>query len=512
MSRLQLSLIVLAVWAVIYLPGLGTLEIKGEEGRRILPAVTMLQTGNFIVPQVGSDPYFRKPPLINWLVAAAFKITGRQNEWCARLPSVLCVLAVALAFVTIGRGALGANGSLIGALVWMTNFGIVEKGRLIEIEALYASLTGLAFICWLSWWQERRSPWLTWIVPWIFLGLGMLAKGPLHLIFFYAVMFAVLYRQSELRRVWNPAHVIGVALMLAIFSAWAIPCLQMMPGNDVAHTWTRQFSGRLSGEDFKFGGWILNIPRGLGYFLPWTLLLFIARRAFGGEMGNVERRTLNVERRTGESDDGGVPNSSFDVQRSTFDVQSGLAWGIGLSFLGVSLLPGSLARYTMPLLVPASWLVASILTTNRLALPHWLRVRWPSALPAELRLPAIVAGLVCGAIVIYVVALTPVLRKREKVRNIAAEINRALPPNEPLYAVDPDYQPALFYVRDPIIYLGRVSDAPTSARFLLVQPAAEPEALRSEQWAPRKARTLLRLRDYRKKEIVVLGVGGPKDF
>ncbi len=59
--------IVLLVWAAIYLPGLGSLEIKGEEGRRILPAVTMLQTGNYLVPYVGSEPYFRKPPLVNWI-------------------------------------------------------------------------------------------------------------------------------------------------------------------------------------------------------------------------------------------------------------------------------------------------------------------------------------------------------------------------------------------------------------------------------------------------------------
>ena len=51
-------LLVIAIWVAIYLPGLGTLEIKGEEGRRILPAVTMLQTGNFLVPHVGSEPYF----------------------------------------------------------------------------------------------------------------------------------------------------------------------------------------------------------------------------------------------------------------------------------------------------------------------------------------------------------------------------------------------------------------------------------------------------------------------
>ena len=119
----------------------------------------------YLVPHVGSEPYFRKPPLVNWLVAASFKLTGQRNEWTARLPSALCVLAVALAFLTVARASLGANGSLIAALIWMVNFGMIEKGRLIEIEALYVSLLGLAMICWLSWWEQRRSPWLTWIVP-----------------------------------------------------------------------------------------------------------------------------------------------------------------------------------------------------------------------------------------------------------------------------------------------------------------------------------------------------------
>ncbi|MDP9097715.1 MAG: glycosyltransferase family 39 protein, partial [Verrucomicrobiota bacterium] len=172
MSRAASFCLVIACWTAIYLPGLGALEIKGEEGRRILPAVTMLDSGNYVVPQVGSEPYYRKPPLVNWLVAASFKITGERNELTARLPSVLCVLAVALAFLTVARPSLGPNGSLIAALVWLANFGTIEKGRLIEIEALYVSLFGLAIIFWLSWWQQRRSSWLTYTVPWIFLGLG----------------------------------------------------------------------------------------------------------------------------------------------------------------------------------------------------------------------------------------------------------------------------------------------------------------------------------------------------
>src|SRR5246127_2634076 len=100
-SRPGNLLIAIAVWAAIYLPALGSLAIKGEEGRRILPGITMLQTGNYLVPQVGGETYFRKPPLINWLVAGSFKVFGRQNEWTARVPSIACVLLVAISFVTV---------------------------------------------------------------------------------------------------------------------------------------------------------------------------------------------------------------------------------------------------------------------------------------------------------------------------------------------------------------------------------------------------------------------------
>ncbi|HAF02619.1 MAG TPA: hypothetical protein DCG89_02295, partial [Spartobacteria bacterium] len=217
-SRTRSLFIVLAVWAAIYLPALGSLEIKGEEGRRILPAVTMLETGNYIVPQVGSERYFSKPPLVNWMVAASFKIFGVHNEWTARLPSALCVLAAAIAFITVARGSLGTRGSTIAALIWLTSFGMIEKGRLIEIEGLYVSLFALAFICWFAWWEQKRSPWLTWIVPWIFLGLGWLAKGPTHLIFFYAIVIAVLWHARELRKIWNVPHIIGLVLMMSIFA------------------------------------------------------------------------------------------------------------------------------------------------------------------------------------------------------------------------------------------------------------------------------------------------------
>ncbi|HYR57692.1 MAG TPA: glycosyltransferase family 39 protein, partial [Chthoniobacteraceae bacterium] len=146
MNRLQASALVLLLWAAIYLPGLGSTEIKGEEGRRILPAITMLETGNWLVPYVGGKPFLRKPPLVNWAIAASFKLTGVRNEWTARLPSALCVLALALTIAgTSGPGWLNAETAFAAAVMAMTQFGLLAKARFAgaEIEGIYVPLSGI---------------------------------------------------------------------------------------------------------------------------------------------------------------------------------------------------------------------------------------------------------------------------------------------------------------------------------------------------------------------------------
>src|SRR5438105_12509447 len=326
-SLIRALLIVLLVWAVVYLPALGSLAIKGEEGRRILPAIQMLKTGDYVVPQVGSNPYFRKPPLVNWMVAGSFKFFGARNEWTARLPSALAVLAVAIAFVTIARASLGPTGSMTAALIWLTNIGMIEKGRLIEIEGLYVSLSGLAIIFWLSFWSQKKSPWLIWLPASIFLGLAMLAKGPLHLAFFYGIVFAVLWQTKNWRLLVHPAHFTALAIMFGIFAAWAIPFLQSTTTQVALHKWSAQFSGRLSPTGFNFSSWIQNVPRALVYFLPWVILFpFVRFAKFQDELG---RRLAR-----------------------------GLTWGIVGPFLAVNLAPGALPRYSMPALASASWFLA----------------------------------------------------------------------------------------------------------------------------------------------------------
>jgi len=467
-SRLCAAVVVLLVWAVVYLPALGSIAIKGEEGRRILPAIEMLQNGNYIVPEVGGNPYFRKPPLVNWLVAASFRIFGVRNEWTARMPSAVVVLAVALAFVTVARASLGPTGSLIAALIWMTNIGLMEKGRLIEIEALYVSLCGLAIIFWLSFLIQRKSAWSIWVPASIFLGLGLLAKGPTHLIFFYAIVFAVLWQMKEWRLLIHPAHFVGLAIMLGIFAAWAIPFLHSTATHVAAAKWSNQFTGRLQGIDFKFVSWIQNIPRGLIYFLPWVVLFPFVR--FSKFHGYAEQRLAR-----------------------------GLAWGIALPFLAINLVPGALPRYSMPAIAPASWLLAMSYAGHALQWPRetgMLNERTWTKIVALF----VAVGLVVGGVGYPLTAV--VLSNRQQVKKAAAEINALVPPNETLYAVDPEYQPVFFYVKAPLEYVSRVQNLPADVRYFVIRGNKEAAVTTASPRAHLRAR----VQDYRKRELLLFEV------
>jgi len=470
MSRWPPWFLVLAVWAVIYLPALGSLEIKGEEGRRILPAMAMLQSGNYLVPQVGSDVYFTKPPLVNWLVAASIKLSGVRSEWTVRLPSALAILLVALVFISVGRQGLGTAGAVIGALTWLTTIGIIEKGRLIEIEAIYVSLCAVAIICWLSWWRAKRSPWLTWTVPWIWLGLGWLAKGPVHLIFFYAVVLAVLWQARQLKTLFHPAHFVGIIIMLAIFAAWAIPFLQTSGQGRGLTKWSAQFTGRSNPQLFNLRTSFSTLIRAIGQFLPW--LIFVPLLRFKRFENEDDRRLAKA-----------------------------LAWSVAVPLVAVSILPVSAPRYSLPVAAPLCWLMALTFSADAFAGLKW--ERWRQSTGRSVGWP-IVAIVALGALTTFLVqAYRP--NQHDKVKSVARQVNAEVPAGETLYAVDPGYQPFLFYVQAPVKYVGGLNEVPGSAHCFFVRGKREEEVTRNEQWA-RRIKAVSRISDYRNEAITLFRV------
>ncbi len=240
----------------------------------------MLASGDWLVPRVGSDPYLRKPPLLNWAIALSCKFSGGISEWAVRLPSVLATFALTITIVRVAGGRwLGHEGGLIAAIFFLTNFTMIETGRLAELEALYVSLTGIALVLWMTAWRRESGSWQLWILPAPFLALGMLTKGPTHLIFYYGVILPVLLFGRNVRSLLHPAHFFSLVLIVGALLCWAIPCsLAVSRHNPIGvwRFWWDQLASRASAESdehFRLSNWLLNGPQTLKNFLPWTLLL-----------------------------------------------------------------------------------------------------------------------------------------------------------------------------------------------------------------------------------------------
>jgi hypothetical protein len=257
--------------------------------------------------------------------------------------------------------------------------------------------------------------------------------------------------------------------MLSIFAAWAIPFLHSTTTHVAAVKWSNQFTGRLGGIGFNFFSWIQNIPRSLIYFLPWVLLFPFVRL------------------------------SKFD-DHAQQRLSRALTWGIAVPFVVVNLVPGAVPRYSMPVIAPASWLLAMSYTGHAL---QWPRDRGPISDRTWARIVALFVGvgLVIGSIGYPLTAV--VLRDRQQVKKAAAEINSLVPANETLYAVDPEYQPVFFYVKAPLEYVNYVQDLPTNARYFVIRGNKQAAVATASPRAHLRAR----VQDYRKRELVLFEMG-----
>ena len=82
---------------------MGDFSTKGEP-REAAVAVSMLETGNWVLPQVYADEFAYKPPLAHWLMAAASLPQGYVSEFTSRLPSALAfIMLIGFTLVFFGK-------------------------------------------------------------------------------------------------------------------------------------------------------------------------------------------------------------------------------------------------------------------------------------------------------------------------------------------------------------------------------------------------------------------------
>ncbi len=204
-----------------------------DETRYLAVAWEMWLRGDFLVPHLNGAAYSHKPPLMFWVMQAGWTVFG-VNDWWPRLVAPLFGLAclfltarlAAVLWPEDGRPAALAPWLLLGSLFWAAYTTLTMFDTLLAAFAL-AGLLGVAD----AW---RRGGRRGWLAAGGAVGLGVLAKGPVIVLFILPVAVSAPWWDAENRigdrrggwPAWFGGAALAVVIGAAIGLAWALPAAE----------------------------------------------------------------------------------------------------------------------------------------------------------------------------------------------------------------------------------------------------------------------------------------------
>jgi 4-amino-4-deoxy-L-arabinose transferase-like glycosyltransferase len=216
--RTLMLAVLLGVASLLLFINLNYALIEPDESRYAQIALEMFESGDWLVPRLGGEPYLDKPPLLYWLTATSYSLFG-VNEMSARLPCALAGLLTVLAVYGIGRGLVGDRAAWYGALLLLACGGFVAAGRFIMMDGLLTLLTTVCYLAALRG-MFASSGWRWWLVSGIACGLGVLTKGPVAPVLCLPPLIALAWLSKDYRMLAARNIAAFLLPVLAIASPW----------------------------------------------------------------------------------------------------------------------------------------------------------------------------------------------------------------------------------------------------------------------------------------------------
>jgi 4-amino-4-deoxy-L-arabinose transferase-like glycosyltransferase len=273
-TELKDCLLLFLMTAFIYLPFLGLPVWDGNEPLRVIIAKEMLKTGNWIIPMLHGNPYFTKPPMMNWLIAGSGSLFGVVNEWTSRIPSVCIVFATSLSIYILTKKWVSRESRLIAAIAALCMIGLIKKGRSAEIDSLFIFFITIILLIWLNGYVKQWKPVMLWSMSLTLVGVGFLAKGPQVIAYFYLTVFAYLLFRKKLRFFFSKSHLVGLLFFVLILGVYLSFVLQQVTMDRYVQMWFNQIIDRAESKtSFSFFQHLVYYPlEGLLSFMPWPFL------------------------------------------------------------------------------------------------------------------------------------------------------------------------------------------------------------------------------------------------
>jgi 4-amino-4-deoxy-L-arabinose transferase-like glycosyltransferase len=216
------ALVLIALWAVIYMSGLSRPALLDDADTvHAEAAKEMLQRHDWVTLYVNGVRYLEKAPLMYWGVATSYTLFG-ISEWSTRFPLMLGVLTMILATYGLGRWALGSEGGFDSGLVLATALGPFLFTRFLIPDVavgLWLTLTFWFFLISLE--QAKPARWTCWSMA-AMCALNVLTKGLIGLVFPVGAIGLYLFLTGNLRRLLKMRLISSAIVFFAIAAPWHI--------------------------------------------------------------------------------------------------------------------------------------------------------------------------------------------------------------------------------------------------------------------------------------------------
>jgi 4-amino-4-deoxy-L-arabinose transferase-like glycosyltransferase len=252
--------VILLLGLALYLPGLRSIPaVDRDEARFAQSSRQMLESGDFVDIRFQNEARLKKPVGVYWLQAAATKLAGGEDPanpvWTYRLPSLIGALCAVLATLAIGRGWLGAEAGLLGAVMLAACLLLGVEARQAKTDAVLlltvvVAMAGLAH-AWIP--RAVALPRRYWLPFWIALGAGILIKGPIILLVAGLAALALSVRDRSLAWLLRLRPWPGIAITLAITLPWLIAITVSSHGAFFSQSLGNDLASKLAGGQESHG-------------------------------------------------------------------------------------------------------------------------------------------------------------------------------------------------------------------------------------------------------------------
>lgn len=265
-----------------------------DEGRYADMALTMVKTGDWLIPRMNGVTHLHKPPLSSWLVAASFSLLG-PSEFSARLPGVLLSLLSLIGMIGLGRFLFDYRSGLWAAWILLTSVFYLITSRLVtpDIALTFFTLTAMFSFAHLFFGTRRRL--LFFYTGILASAFGMLTKGPVAwLVTLLPALGFAIWKKKGFRVDWQHWAAAGILFLLISFGWYFLIVLRNQ--GMVDYFLKDQLLGRMfqgtAGHKHPFYYYFIVLPLG---FLPWILFVPAASVwAWGrAEGSNVEKERMH---------------------------------------------------------------------------------------------------------------------------------------------------------------------------------------------------------------------------